>query len=324
MSAESPAIEGGRVRANGIELALDAFGDGRDPPLVLLMGLGVPRLGWDEELCGMLAARGFWVVRFDNRDVGESTHLHDAARPDLAAALRGDTSSAAYRLEDMAEDTAGLLDALGIHAAHLVGASMGAMIAQTLAIRRPERVRSLTSMMSTVAPWVGPPRRDVAAVLFAPPARTRKEHEEAAIATWRLIGSPGFPFDEARVREQARWTWDVGYDPRGVARQLMAIQASGDRIEALRRLEVPTLVIHGEADPLIQLAAGEATAAAIPGARLEVIKGMGHDLPPELYGFFADRIEELARGRRARRASDVEPSRRSATERGWRGADSAD
>ena len=309
MSAESVAVEGRRVRANGIELALDAFGDGRDPPLVLLMGLGLPRLGWDEELCRVLAARGFHVVRFDNRDVGGSTHLHDAPRPDLAAALRGDTSSAAYRLEDMADDTAGLLDVLGIESAHLGGASMGGMIAQTLAIRRPERVRSLTSIMSTVAPWVGPPRRDVVSVLFAPPARTREEHEEAAVATWRLIGSPGFEFDEARVREHARRTWDGGHDPRGVARQLMAIQASGDRTEALRLLEVPTLVIHGAADPLIQLAGGEATAAAIPGARLEVVEGMGHDLPAELYGFFADRIEELARAADGRRVSAAAPAR---------------
>ena len=320
MSAESVAVEGRRVRANGIELALDAFGDGRDPPLVLLMGLGLPRLGWDEELCRVLAARGFHVVRFDNRDVGGSTHLHDAPRPDLAAALRGDTSSAAYRLEDMADDTAGLLDVLGIESAHLVGASMGGMIAETLAIRRPERRtepdldhvdgrpmgRSATTRrrVGALRPARAHPRGARGGRRCDVAARNRKDVLDA-----NLIGSPGFEFDEARVREHARRTWDGGHDPRGVARQLMAIQASGDRTEALRLLEVPTLVIHGAADPLIQLAGGEATAAAIPGARLEVVEGMGHDLPAELYGFFADRIEELARAADRRRVWAAAPAR---------------
>jgi pimeloyl-ACP methyl ester carboxylesterase len=177
---------------------------------------------------------------------------------------------------------------------------MGGMIAQTLAIRHPERVLSLTSVMSTVAPWIGAPRQDVLPVLLAPPARTREEHEEMAVRTWRLIGSRRFAFDEGRIRELARRTWEAGYDPQGVARQLLAIQASGDRTSALASLEVPTLVIHGEDDPLVQLAGGEATAHAIPGAQLDVVSGMGHDLPVELYERFADRIAAFARHAEAR------------------------
>ena len=288
-------MDAGRVEANGVELAYDAFGEQGALPLVLIMGLGVPRFGWDEAFCRELAERGFRVVRFDNRDAGESTHLHDAPRPDLVPAFAGDTSSASYRLEDMADDTAGLLDALGIDSAHVVGASMGGMIAQTLAIGHPDRVRSLTSIMATVAPRIGAPRPEVVSVLLGPPARTRDEHERFTVDAWRLIGSPGYSFDERRVRELARRSWDAGYDPPAVARQLLAIQASGDRSEELASLDVPTLVIHGEDDPLVQLPGGEATAHAIPGAQLDVITGMGHDLPVELHERFADRIAALAR-----------------------------
>jgi pimeloyl-ACP methyl ester carboxylesterase len=296
-----PAMtEARRLEANGIELACDEYGDHGDPAVLLVMGLAVPRFGWDDDLCREIAARGFRVVRFDNRDSGESSHMHDAPRSDLAAAHRGDTYSASYRLEDMADDTAALMDALGLESAHVVGASMGGMVAQTLAIREPARVRTLTSIMSTVAPWVGAPRPDVLALLLRPAPRDRAGHEEMVVETWRAIGSPGFSFDEGRVRELARRTWESGYDPLGVARQLLAIQASGDRTAALRRLDVPTLVIHGDADPLIQLAGGEATARAIPGAELDVIEGMGHDLPVELFGRFADQIAGLARRADAR------------------------
>jgi len=292
-----------RARVGDIELAYDAFGDEDALPLVLIMGLGVPRFGWDEAFCRLLAERRFRVLRFDNRDVGESTHMDEAPRPDLQAAFTGDMSSASYRLEDMAEDTAGLLGALGIDSAHVVGASMGGMIAQTLATHHRERVRSLTSIMSTVAPAIGAPRPEVVPVLLGPPARTREEHERAAVEAWRLIGSPGFSFDENRIRALARETWEAGYDPQGVARQLLAIQASGDRAHALARLDVPTLVIHGEDDPLVQLPGGEATAHAIPGAQLDVIAGMGHDIPVELYDRFAERITALARHAEALRKS---------------------
>jgi pimeloyl-ACP methyl ester carboxylesterase len=291
-----------RAAATGVELAYDSFGDEGDPAVLLVMGLATPRHAFDEELCRLLVARGFRVVRFDNRDVGDSTHLHDAPAPDLAAALTGDTSSAAYRLEDMAEDAVGLLDALAIESAHVVGVSMGGMIAQTLAIRHPARVRSLVSIMSTVAPWIGAPRREILGVLLAPAPRDRAAHEEQVVETWRTIGSPGFPFREERVRELARRIWEAGYDPAGVGRQLVAIQASGDRSEALAGVAVPTLVIHGDADPLVQHPGGVATAAAIPGAELETIEGMGHDLPVELFERLADRIAGLARRADAARA----------------------
>jgi pimeloyl-ACP methyl ester carboxylesterase len=284
-----------KVSANGIELAYETFGAEADPPLLLIMGLGVPRFGWDDRFCRALAERRLWVIRFDNRDAGESTHVRAAARPDLGAALAGDTSSASYRLEDMADDAVGLLDALGIRSAHIVGASMGGMIAQTLVVRHPERVRSLTSIMSTVGPTVGPPRQDALEVLLAPPAQTRDQHEQRVVENWHVIGSPGFPFDEDRLRKVARSTWDAGYDADGVARQLLAIQASGDRTEALSAVEVPTVVIHGDCDPLIQPDGGRATAEAIPGAELDLIHGLGHDLPVELYEHFADRIAALVR-----------------------------
>ena len=288
-------VHGATAQCNGVELVYDAYGDADDPPVLLVMGLGTPRQGFDEELCRSIAAKGFRVIRFDNRDIGESTHLRDAPPPDLRAALMGDTSSAAYRLEDMADDAAGLLDALGIESAHVVGASMGGMIAQTLAIHHPQRVRSLVSIMSTVAPWIGAPREDVLAVLLAPPPRDRAGHEQRVLETWRTIGSPGFAFEEDRVRALARVIWDAGYDPLGVGRQLMAIQASGDRSEDLRQLDLPALVIHGDSDPLVQHPGGVATAEAIAGAELETIEGMGHDLPPELFERFAERIAELAR-----------------------------
>jgi pimeloyl-ACP methyl ester carboxylesterase len=288
-------VENARAQANGIELAYDSFGEEERPTVLLIMGLATPRFAFDEALCRLIADRGFHVVRFDNRDVGDSTHLHDAPAPDLGAALTGDTSSASYRLEDMADDAAGLLDALGVDSAHVVGVSMGGMIAQTLVINHPERVRSLVSIMSTVAPWIGAPREDVLGVLLAPPASDRAGYEQQAVDTWRTIGSPAFSFDEARVRELARRIWDSGYDPAGVGRQLVAIQASGDRAEALGRVDVPTVVIHGDADPLVQHPGGVATAEAIPGAELETIEGMGHDLPPELFELFADRIAGLAR-----------------------------
>lgn len=280
----------GKVSANGIELVYETFGDETDPPLLLIMGLGVPRFGWDDRFCRALAERGLWVIRFDNRDVGESTHIRGAPPPDLGAALTGDSSSASYRLEDMADDTAGLVDALGIESVHVVGASMGGMIAQTLVIRHPERVRSLTSIMSTVGLTVGPPRQDALEALLAPPAQSRGEHEQRIVDTARIIGSPGFSFDEDRLRELARSTWDAGYEADGVGRQLLAMLASGDRTEALRAVEVPTVVIHGDSDPLVQPEGGRATAEAIAGAQLDMVEGMGHDIPVELYARFADRI----------------------------------
>jgi pimeloyl-ACP methyl ester carboxylesterase len=293
-----------RARAGAIELAYETFGERSDPPVVLIMGLAMQMLAWPEELCRLLAARGLYVVRFDNRDIGLSTHLHHARRANVMAALAGDTRSASYGLSELAADTAGLLDALGFESAHIVGASMGGMIAQTLAIEHPQRVRSLTSIMSTTGDRrAGTPTRAAAAVLLAPPATSRQAAVERAVAAYRVIGSPGFAPDEAAVRDRAARAYDRAYDPPGVARQLVAVLASGDRTAQLRRLRVPTLVIHGADDPLVQVSGGRATAAAIPGAELVVFEGMGHDLPRDLWPEFADRIgglierAERARGR---------------------------
>ncbi|MFL5820418.1 MAG: alpha/beta fold hydrolase [Solirubrobacteraceae bacterium] len=296
-------VEASRVRkvpANGIEIAYETFGRADDVPLVLVMGFSRQMLGWHEDFCRALSGRGHFVVRFDNRDVGLSTHLHEAPPADIQAGVAGDTSSAAYRLEDMAADTAGLLEALGIESAHVVGVSMGGMIAQTVAIEHPDRVRSLTSIMSTTGnPEVSQPSPDATQVLLAPPATTREEVLDRAVAAVRVIGSPDFELDEAEVRERAGLAFDRAYDPPGLARQLLAVWASGDRTERLAGIRAPTLVIHGAKDPLIPLAAGRATAAAIPGARLEVFEGMGHDLPralwPPLVDLISDHIQESER-----------------------------
>jgi len=282
-----------RIPANGIEIAYETFGRDRDVPLVLVMGFSRQMLGWHEDFCDALSRRGHFVVRFDNRDVGLSSHLHDAPRADIQAGLAGDTSSASYRLEDMAADTAGLLGALGIDSAHVVGISMGGMIAQTMAIEHAARVRSLTSIMSTTGdPEVSQPSPEAREVLLAPPARTRDEVLDRAVTNTRVIGSPDFELDETEVRERAALAFDRAYDPPGLARQLLAVWASGDRTERLAGVRAPTLVIHGAKDRLIPLAAGRATAAAIPGARLEVLDDMGHDLPRPLW----PRIVELISG----------------------------
>ena len=283
--------------ASGVEIAYETFGDRADPTLLLVAGLGTQMLSWHEEFCAAFVERGLFVVRFDNRDIGLSTHLHDAPKPDLMAVFGGDTSSASYRLEDMADDVVGLLDALGVDAAHVVGASMGGMIAQTVAIRHPGRVRSLSSIMSTPSPHIGAATREALAVLLAAPATSRDEAVERAVTAYRVIGSPGYPLDEAWLSEITGQAWDRGYDPTGIARQLVAIHASGDRTEALRSLRVPTLVVHGEDDPLVQVAGGLATADAVPGAELLLLPGMGHDFPRELWPTIVDAV--VANTRRA-------------------------
>ncbi|GAC1326280.1 MAG: alpha/beta hydrolase [Thermoleophilaceae bacterium] len=287
---EEAVIAVEKVPANGLTLAYESFGDPGDPPLLLIMGLGVQMIGWREELCAMLADGGRFVIRFDNRDVGESTHIA-APMPDLRACLAGDTSSAVYSLEDMADDVDGLLEALELDSAHLVGASMGGMIAQTVAARHPARVRSLTSIMSTSGErGVSRPTAEASRVLLAPAARTREQAGDRALAASAVIGSPGYPTDEADVRDLAGRAFDRGHNPAGFARQLAGIWASGDRTQALRSISAPTLVIHGEEDPLVQPAAGRATAAAIPGAELWTIPGMGHDLPRALWPEIVRRI----------------------------------
>jgi pimeloyl-ACP methyl ester carboxylesterase len=281
--------------ANGIELAYEEFGDPGAPAVLLIMGLGVQMLGWDAELCELLAERGFRAVRFDNRDVGRSTKIEGGRRPDVVAAAMGDVSSASYTLDEMADDCAGLLDHLGVEAAHVVGASQGGMIAQTLAIRHPERVLSLVSIMSSTGDRaVGQPHPEAIPALLTSPPADRDGYAEFVVGAFRTIGSPGFEADEERLRQRAKASFDRGYYPEGTARQLLAVLASGDRTEALRGLDVPAVVIHGTDDPLIDVSGGRATAAAIPGAKLQLIEGMGHDLPRELWPRFVDLIVENA------------------------------
>jgi pimeloyl-ACP methyl ester carboxylesterase len=280
--------------ANGIEIAYETIGDPSHRPLLLVMGLGGQLIHWDLELCEQLADRGFWVIRFDNRDSGRSTQV-DAPVPDLRRAMLGLRIEAPYRLEDMADDAFGLLDHLGVEAAHVMGASMGGMIAQTMALARPERVLSLTSIMSTTGERrAGRPKLRVWGVLMRQAPRDREAYIESFVKTFRLIGSSGFPRDDDRLRELAAATYDRGHHTAGTGRQLAAILASGDRTARLRSLAVPTTVIHGRDDPLVPFRGGRATAAAIPNARLIAVPGMGHDLPREVWPQLIDAVVETA------------------------------
>jgi pimeloyl-ACP methyl ester carboxylesterase len=268
------------VRANGIDIEYDEFGNPSDPALLLIMGFTAQMTAWDEEFCRQLAGRGFRVIRFDNRDCGLTTKIESGPQPDIGAAMSGDPSSISYTLEDMADDAAGLLDTLGIPAAHIVGASMGGFIAQTFAIRHPGKTLSLCSIMSSTGDRnVGQPTPEAMGALMQPPPQSRDEALERGVAVSKVIGSPGFPFDEAKVRERSGRAYDRMFCPEGNARQLVAIMAQQDRTEALGALDVPALVIHGAADPLVQPSGGEATAKAIPGAELLMVEGMAHDLP---------------------------------------------
>ena len=277
---------------NGIELCYQEMGDPEGEPLLLVMGLATQMIAWDETFCGMLADRGFRVVRFDNRDIGRSTKLKAAGLPRRGDLMLGRGGGrAAYLLRDMAADTAGLMDHLEIDAAHVVGASMGGMIAQTTAIEHPERVLSLVSIMSTTGSRrVGRPSYRTFGILFGRPPQGRDAAIERAVRTFKTIGSPGYPFEEERVRQIAGRSYDRGHHSPGVLRQLHAITASGDRTATLGRLDVPALVIHGASDPLVHPSGGRATARAIPGARLEMIEGMGHDLPRQLWPDFVEKI----------------------------------
>jgi pimeloyl-ACP methyl ester carboxylesterase len=288
------ASQTGVVPANGMQIAFETFGDRAGRPLLMVMGLGGPMLAWRPELCALLAERGFFVIRFDNRDVGRSTHLHDAPPPNLMAAMMGDVSSASYTLDDMAEDGFGLLDGLDLAAAHVLGASLGGMIAQTMAARRPERVLSLTSIMSTPSPGLSNPSPQAQAALMRPPATSREASITQVIEASRVVGSPGFPLDEQWCAELAGQMWDQGRDPVGVMRQTMAIFASGDRTEAVRGIGVPALVVHGDSDPLIHVDAGRRTPQLIGGAELLIIPGMGHDLPRPVWPALADALCALA------------------------------
>jgi len=280
----------------GIELCYQTFGDPDDEPLLLVMGLGGPMTWWDPDLCRMLAASGFFVIRYDNRDTGRSSRAPGRVkRSTLVRAFAGGRVRVPYRMADLAADAFGLLDHLGIESAHVVGVSMGGMIVQTMAIARPARVRSLTSVMSTTGKrTVGWQHPAVMPAMIASRGAGREAYVRASTTMWRLIGSPAYPQTREEVEREAVETYDRGVSASGVMRQMLAILTQPNRSQGLRSLRVPTLVVHGLADKMVHVSGGRATAAAIPGAELLLIDGMGHDLPRDLYETFTLAIRRTA------------------------------
>jgi pimeloyl-ACP methyl ester carboxylesterase len=283
------------ARAGEIELCYETFGAADAPPMLLVMGLGGQMVLWDDQFCEQLAQRGFFVVRFDNRDIGRSTILRDAPVPSRLQLFLRDRRGAAYSLDDMAGDAARLMRELDIGAADVVGVSMGGMIAQLLAIHHPRRVRSLVSIMSTTGnSRVGQAHPRLWARMVRRPRRDREGYIRDFVETYQVIGSPRYPPDPERMRRRAGRCFERGLHPAGAARQLAAVVTAYDRTPFLRELDVPATVIHGSADPLVRTSGGRATAEAIPGARLVVLEGMGHDLPPQLWPEIIDAIAQNA------------------------------
>lgn len=282
----------------GIDIAYETFGDPAAEPLLLVMGLGGPMNWWSPELCAGLAGRGFFVIRFDNRDVGRSSRVPGSGPAGKRAVVRaylGDRRHAVYTLDDMADDAFGLLDHLRIGRAHVTGVSMGGMIAQTMALTCPQRVRSLVSIMATTGSrrvgWQDP---RLFRLLLAPMAHTKAAYLERAVKSWRAISSTVYPTPDEDVRARAAETWERGYDPAGAARQTLAILAQPDRSARLGQLAMPVTVVHGLADKLVHPSGGRATARAIPAAELLLVPGMAHDLPRVLYGLLTDAIRRTA------------------------------
>ena len=301
MSARAKSVEQSTAVGRGMTVAYEQFGDPAGTPVLLVAGLGMQMHSWADEFCELLVERGYRVIRFDNRDVGRTTHA-DFPPPRPMAMLRKRWHPRQYDLGDMAADAVGLLDALGISRAHVVGVSMGGLIAQTSAARDPDRVSSLTSIMSTTgARKVGRPALSTWRLMIAKPARTAAEFAEREVRMFRHIGSAGYPFDEAHVREWSAIAWER--DPSnaaGVTRQLAAIIKSGDRTRELRNITAPTLVIHGDRDRMVNPTGGASTVAAIAGARLHTMPGMGHDLPRDAWPTLVDLIDDHIRAALAR------------------------
>ena len=289
------------AKTNGVELCYDIFGDASAEPMVLIMGLGAQMIFWDDDFCKDLAGRGFRVIRFDNRDIGLSTKMSGGkaltALDFLKLRIFKIAPQASYKLWDMANDVMGLLDVLGIKKAHIVGLSMGGAIAQEIAMNHADRVLSLTSIMATSGnPKLPNPTKEAMAMLVAPAPKTKDEYFERFASNWKILRGASFPADEAKDQARAELTYARGLNPAGVGRQLRAIMASGDRTSRLRGVNAQTLVIHGTIDPLVRPEHGKAVAAAIPGARLLLIEGMGHALPmpmwPIVIGAIADHAHQ--------------------------------
>jgi pimeloyl-ACP methyl ester carboxylesterase len=283
---------------SGVELCYQTFGDPEATPLLLVMGLSGPMTWWPLELCHRLVDEGFFVVRYDNRDTGRSTKLdqHRVTTRDLVRGALGGRAEAPYSMSDLAEDGLGILDHLGIDAAHVAGVSMGGMIAQTLAIEHPDRVLSLTSIMSTTGHrFSGYQHPKLLPGLLRKAARTKEQYVAGSLMFWKLISSPAYPTTEEAARERAAETWDRGVSFSGSARQILAILTQPDRTRRLAEVRVPTTVVHGLADKMVHVSGGRATARAIPGAELRLIPGMGHDIPQQLFGQLVDAISSSAR-----------------------------
>jgi len=287
-----------KVKANNIEIEYDTFGDPSGEPLLLVMGLGSQMISWVPELCELFVQKGFYVIRFDNRDVGLSTKFDDAGVPNVMQAVtkarNGEYIESPYTLEDMADDAVGLLDALNIEKAHVCGASMGSMIAQVIAYRHPSRVLSLVSIMgSTGNPEFSEPKPEAMQVLVVPMPSKRERYIKESVKRWKILWG-SYPYDEELRKELAEQAYDRSFYPDGQTRQLVAILANGDRREKLKNIKVPTLVIHGKEDPLVSMEGGIDTSKNIPGADLLLIDKMGHSLPPEVWTQVSDAIAENA------------------------------
>lgn len=300
----APALDGadieGSVQANGLELAYQQFGDDSDPAVVLIMGLGAQLTAWPDAFCRALADTGLRVIRFDNRDIGLSTKIrplqrYDSPRAAFIKSLFGREVAAPYALEDMTQDTVGLMDALGIARAHLVGVSMGGMIAQLVTALYPERVLTLTSIMSSSGAAKLPRARlsVLLRLVKAPKSRDPEVIAAHMARTMRMIGSPQFPRSQADWASELRRSVQRSYYPAGTRRQMLAVMTAASRVDLLAGIEQPALVIHGRADPLLPVKHGRDTAACLPDARYEEIPGMGHDLPPRLLPRFVALISEL-------------------------------